>query len=285
MRIKKWLIPLAAMLAFVMALVLPVPANAAQAYVIDEAGMLTTDELAELNRMAEEISLRQECGVYVVITSDMHGYRESEYAQGIYMNYDLGYGEAANGVLLAISVKESFFDCIAYGAASDVIVTARLDQLNDVAYNYLRNGDWYGCVRGYLNESDKLLTATGYTNYNPTYTDPPINQNTVITSPTQRKNQWLGRLPIAFGGSGVIGTISVLMMRGKNKNIGEAHNADSYIIKNGVKLVVQQDQFAGKTRSVTRIHRDSGGGGGGSSGGGHSYHSSGFSHSSGGRHF
>ncbi|MBO5553935.1 MAG: TPM domain-containing protein [Solobacterium sp.] len=89
---KLKLFSLSAILSMILFLLaLPVPAKAANAYVIDEAGMLTTDELLALNNLAEEISLRQECGVYVIITKDMHGYSESKFAQGIFTNYDLGY--------------------------------------------------------------------------------------------------------------------------------------------------------------------------------------------------
>ena len=115
-------------------------------YVIDEAGMLTNEQVLALNELAEEISLRQECGVYVIITKDMHGYRESNYAQGIFMNYDLGYDrgdkDGASGVLLAIAYNESFFDCTAYGAAQGTFTTSKLDRLNDIAYDYLSAGDW-----------------------------------------------------------------------------------------------------------------------------------------------
>ena len=91
MRKLKWFSLTAILSAFLLLFVLPLPAKAADAYVIDEAGMLTNEQVLALNELAEEISLRQECGVYVIITKDMHGYRESNYAQGIFMNYDLGY--------------------------------------------------------------------------------------------------------------------------------------------------------------------------------------------------
>lgn len=261
-------------------------AKAADAYVIDEAGKLSQSEIASLNAMAEEITNRQECGVYVIITDDLHGYRESQFAQGLFMNYDLGYGsgEGASGVLLAISYEDSFFDTVAYGAASGTFTTSALDSLNDTVYENLAGGDWYGACEDFLKEADRMLTNSGYTYYIPTYTDPPINQHTVVTSPEQRRNQWLGRLPFAGIAGAVISSISVFVMKGKNKNTKLATNADRYIVKNGVRLTVSNDRFINKTRSVTTIPRNTGGGGGGG-GSSHSYHSSGFSHSSGGRHF
>ena len=288
MRKLKWF-SLAAVLSMVMMLLgFRMPANAAEAYVIDEAGMLTNDQLLALNSLAEEISLRQECGVYVIITKDMHGYSEDEFAEGIFMNYDLGYDrgnkEGASGVLLAISHGDSFFDAIAYGAASGVFTESKLDRLNDIAYDYLSAGNWNGCADAFIRECDNMLTQSGYTYYVPQYTDPTVDPATVSYSPAQRRRRWLGTLPFAGAISAALGGISVFVMKGKNKNTGIAKNADRYIINNGVRITVSQEHFTHKTRTVTHVHRDSGGGGG-SSGGGHSYHSSGFSHSSGGRHF
>ena len=272
---------------FILLFLVPVRTKAADAYVIDEAGVLTNDELLELNRLAEEISLAQECGIYVIITKDMHGYSESKFAQGIFMNYDLGYDrgdpDGASGVLLAISYGDSYYDSTAYGAASGTFNTNKLDRLNDLAYGYLSAGDWYGCADGFIRECDEMLTDSGYSYYAPQYTDPAINQTTVTTSPAQRRQRWLGSLPFAGLISSLISGVSVFTMKGRNKNTGVAKDANRYIVDNGVKLTVSTDRFTGKTRSVTHIHRDSGGGG--SSGGGHSYHSSGFSHSSGGGHF
>ena len=286
---KLKLFSLSAILSMILFLLaLPVPAKAANAYVIDEAGMLTTDELLALNNLAEEISLRQECGVYVIITKDMHGYSESKFAQGIFMNYDLGYdrgdSEGASGVLLAISYGDSYYDSVAYGAASGTFTTSKLDRLNDIAYDYLSQGDWNGCADAFIRECDNMLTQSGYTYYVPQYTDSTIAPTEVVTSPAQRRARWLGTLPFAGAISAGIGAVSVFFMKGKNKTTRIAKEADRYIINNGIRVTVSQEHFTHKTRTVTHVHRDSGGGGG-SSGGGHSYHSSGFSHSSGGGHF
>lgn len=256
------------------------------AYVIDEQGIFTSDQLLELNDLAEQITNNQECGVYVVITKDMHGYSERDYAEGLFFNYDLGYGLKDNpsGVILAIDYNDRFYDVYSYGAAGDTFTTARLDTLNDLVYDYLVNGDWFGACKGFINKCDEMLTSTGYMYHTIQYTDPTIDPHIAATSPEQRRNEFLLRLPFAALASSVVGGLSVMVMRGKNKRTGLATNADQYIVKNGVNLIDSKDLFINRTRTVTRIQRDTGGGGGHSSGG-HSYHSSGGTHSSGGRHF
>lgn len=283
-RLKAILISVAAIFALFL-LFSPIETKAANAYVIDETGTLSAQEVLRLNSLAEEISLRQECGVYVIITRDQHGYSESQYAKGIFMNYDCGYGEkdGASGVLLAIAKDESYFDSTAYGAAKDTFNTSRLDNLNALTFDYLSNGDWSGAVEAFIRQCDRDLTDSGYHYYVPQYTDPAIDQHIVTTSPEQRRKAWLRSLPIAALFSALISLIATFFMKSKNINTGIATEANRYLVKNGVKIRFSQDNFINKTRTVTTVHRDSGGGG--SSGGGHSYHSSGFSSSSGGRHF
>ena len=287
MRLTKLLIALAAAVLASVLFLKPADIHAATAYVMDESGTLTSEQVASLNSLAEEISLRQKCGVYVIITSDMHGYSESSFARGIFMNYDLGYDEGnrggASGVLLAISEGDRYYDSVAYGAAKDTFSSYNLDRLNDLVLDYLYNGDWYGAAEGFIRKCDDILTDSGYQYYVPTYTDPAINPTTVTTSPAQRREIFLSRLPFVGVIAALLSLLITWVVSLQNTNIGIATEAMKYLVKNGVKLTSTQDIFINKTRTTTRIHRDSGGGG--SSGSSHSYHSSGFSSSSGGRHF
>jgi hypothetical protein len=66
--------------AMALALLLCVPALAAGFdeaklnFVTDEAGILTEQEWSELETRAEEISLKYQCGVYIIVLDDFTGY-------------------------------------------------------------------------------------------------------------------------------------------------------------------------------------------------------------------
>ncbi len=252
-------------------------------YVYDEYGLLSSEERSQLNEKARSLSEQYECGIYIVITDDQHGYSESSYAQGIYMNYDLGYNEGASGVLLAIAMNERFVDATAYGAAKETTFgTYELDSLLNTAYEYLVNGDWYGALDAYIDEADRMLSASGYTYYEPEYTDPVIDNVTVQYSPAELRSSFFSVLPFGAIGAVLIGVLQAFIRKRKLKTTGIAKRAGQYKMSPTVRFTRKQDLFTGTTRKVTKIPRNNNRSGGG---GGHSYHSSGFSHSSGGKHF
>ena len=102
-----------------LAVLLVSPALAAQLDNVTDAAVLLTDEqLATLEEMAENVSDRYGCGVYVVTVDD---YRELEdtdvqtCAEDLYDYFELGLGEERNGILLMLSMEERDYALIAYG--------------------------------------------------------------------------------------------------------------------------------------------------------------------------
>ena len=87
----------------VLALFLCIPAlatgfdEAGLYFVTDEAGLLSDQECLELERRAEEISLKYKCGVYIILLDDFTAYTYDETiyeaAKTLYQEYRLGYGE------------------------------------------------------------------------------------------------------------------------------------------------------------------------------------------------
>lgn len=264
---------------------IPAPVKAEGSYVIDETGTLTSSELTELNNKAQEISEAEECGIYVILTDDLHGYSEQEYAFGLFMNYDLGYGTRDNpsGVLLAVAVDEGYYDSVAYGPAGEALGTSQLDELNDDVFGYLSSGNWYGACDSFIDDAKRLLDENGYSYHTVTYSDPAISQGIVETSPEERKQYFLARLPIAALIAFALSFLINLIRKSKLKNVGRSASAADYIKPSGTHLDTNLDLYTGTTHSRMHMPRNNNSSGGG--GGGHTYHSSGASHSSGGRHF
>lgn len=249
--------------------------------IIDDAGVLTTEEYSTLEQAAEEICTANEIGIYVVFTDTMHGYSDSDFAEYTYYNHGLGWGDGKSGILLAVAVEDRYFDSFSYGAATDVFTTSELDNLNDIVLDYFRNDDWNGGAQAFLNQAASILENSDYAYYEPVYTDPPISQHLVETTPQQRKEQFLSYLPWAAIAAAVLAFIINLVRRQALNNTGIQKNAGIYQNKK-LDLEVYQDYFMFRNRTVHHMPRNTSGPGGGGSGG---YHSSGGMHSSGGSHF
>ena len=249
--------------------------------IIDDAGVLTTEEYSTLEQAAEEICTANEIGIYVVFTDTMHGYSDSDFAEYTYYNHGLGWGDGKSGILLAVAVEDRYFDSFSYGAATDVFTTSELDNLNDIVLDYFRNDDWNGGAQAFLNQAASILENSDYAYYEPVYTDPPISRHLVETTPQQRKEQFLSYLPWAAIAAAVLAFIINLVRRQALNNTGIQKNAGIYQNKK-LDLEVYQDYFMFRNRTVHHMPRNTSGPGGGGSGG---YHSSGGMHSSGGSHF
>lgn len=163
--------------------------------IIDDAGVLTTEEYSTLEQAAEEICTANEIGIYVAFTDTLHGYSDSEFAEYTYYNHGLGWGDGKSGILLAVAVEDRYFDSFSYGAAPDVFTTSELDNLNDIVLDYFRNDDWNGGAQAFLNQGgfhsgkQRLhLLRTGL--YRSTH-----QPHLVETTPRHRKEQFFSYLP------------------------------------------------------------------------------------------
>ncbi len=275
---KKLLTVMIAVL-FCIGLITPVKADETS-FVIDEYGLLTLDEYNSLYAQAQQIYDEYEIGVYIVITNDQYGYSESSYANNMYIRYGLGYGEGNSGILLAIAMEERYVDITSYGAAGETFSTSVIDSILDDVYEYLYDGDWSGACEEFVSLSESYIVNTDYTYHDIEYNDPEI---TVYVSKEDRQSQWLSTLPIIALVSLLLGTLQMFIRKRKLKTTHRAATAGGYVATPHINLTTRGDYFINKTRHVQHVQRNQGGGPGGGGGGG--YHSSGFSGSSGGRHF
>lgn len=278
--------------------VLPVQA-ANNTYVYDEASVLSSTELSDLNSVAREISETYECGIYVVYTTDLHGYSEDDYARNIYVEYDLGYGEAAEGVLLAIAVDDRYYDTESYGNAGLVFDYDTLEEFsNNGITPYLSEDAWADAGYSFIYDCETALSDSDYSyperNADGTYNQPVYNDSTLeytggvgVTGAKSFTDKlryfWSDVLPYAAIIGFLVALIYALINAKKLKNTGVAYSANEYIPKGGMKITGSRDRYLRTEHHRIRIHHDDDRGGGG--GGGHSYSGGGFSGGGGGHHF
>ena len=255
-----------------------VPVSAgSDTYVTDETGLLDDYQIEQLEQYAQKVSDAHNCGVYIRFIDSYSSFagRVSDASEAVYNREDLGYGAQKDGILLLVSWDEGEYDLCAHGDIGNKAFTdhAKATMARKIE-SLLRSSDWYLACSEFISQSDSMLTyleAHGEpfdTNNDPQYQEAQDQRD--AASRNMKRGLTFGLPPIAA-------LLTVLGLKGRNKNTGIQTEAYNYFAKGGIQLNRSQDMFINRTETRTRISRSSDHG----SGGGTTVNDAGFSHSSG----
>ena len=219
----------------------------------DEAGLLTADEIADLND--EIASFMEESGwnVYAVTTDDAQGKSATAYADDFFDEHS---PEQEDGVALLIDMDNREITISTCGIAIRYLTDSRIDDILDAAYAKISNGDYNGCMHSMLtgveNYYEKGISEGQY-NYDSE--TGKISRYHVLTL-----GEIFGVLAVAIGAGCIIYfTISnSYKVRGKGYYYAYQQNSK-------VNLRVKEDRLVNQTTTHHRISTSSGSSGGHSS--------------------
>ena len=247
--------------------------------VVDLAGVIDSNTLAELNRMADEVSEQYACDVAAVIVKSLGGKSVVEYADDFYDYNGYGYGQNKDGILLLLSLEERDFNFTGEGYGAVAFTDyGRENYLSPHFKEYLKGSrggvdDWTGAIRCYITDCGTLLeqarNGQPYDNY---------GSNTAVE---YEKKSPKDVAPGAALISAIIGFFSggipAGAMKRKMKSVEKNYGAGNYA-RGGLQMRRSEDRFLYSNVHRTPIPREehrTGGGGGGSS---MDFSSSGHSH-------
>ena len=232
MKYRIWTILLLALLLPVLVL----PAQASEyAFVDDSADLLTTEQEWQLEEMAQEISARYGCGVYIVTLWDYEAYGSDvrSAAEKYFTNHNCGLGSDGNGVLLMLSMAERDYALIAHGSIGNSAFTDYgKELLSEEFLDDFRYDDWYSGFLDYLSVSGDYLYAASQGAYVDVERSSGMGLTLVM----------LLLIPAAIAG------ISCGVMAASMKTAKPKAHADEY--KKSLQLTNRQDRFI--TRTVVR---------------------------------
>ena len=245
---------------FLLAALCAGPALAApEDYVVDLAEILSYEEWADLTANCEALSQTYGCGVYIGTVADMrsYGYTDIEdFAEAFFDDLELGLGDRADGILLVLSMAGRDYDLDSHGEYGNYAFTPLgKDTLSEVFLDNFRNDDWYGGFYDYIARCGEMLALA--------QAGEPVD----IPASTRLASSLGTSLLLAF----LLALVICLVLRGKNKSVQTASDADAYVAAGAVDIRVREDQFIHQTVTRRKIEKNYSSGGGG---GGHS-HSSG----------
>ena len=146
-------------LTLVLVLGLSIPAFAENDWpkIMDEAGLLTEEERAELEERAQSIANAYGMDVVIVTNDSLDGKTATEYADDYFDYNGYGLGEEESGTLLLVSMGERDWAISTKGTAIRAVTDWGNEQLQDAMLPDLSSGDYADAFNSYLDQLDSSL--------------------------------------------------------------------------------------------------------------------------------
>lgn len=138
-----------------------VPAAAADLpFVVDDAGVLTEEEVSEFNDFFAKLSNWKNADIVALIIESVadYGYEElEEFADDVYDSYDFGRGEDYDGVILCIAVEDDDWYLASFGGCSEKMDSEILSQVGEEVELFCDDGDYNDALMAYAVDCNAYL--------------------------------------------------------------------------------------------------------------------------------
>lgn len=261
------------------------PVSAQSPKIVDDASLLTADQIADLSKRAENIANTYQMDLVIVTVDSLGGKSAQAFADDYYDDHSYGMGNDYSGTVLLLSMEYRDW---AVSTCGEAIYAFTDNAISSAAQNFLPwlgNGNYYMGFLTFLEAAEKCYEA--YRCGDPLdqhpgdYNGPGFIQNPAGDDIIYNKQEpgFMFRFLIGLVAGAAAGGIALLIMRSKMNTAKQQSGAGSYMKENSFDLFRCHDLFLYSRTTKTRRSSDSGG----SRGGGSSIHRSSSGRSHGGR--
>ena len=209
---------LVVMLALSMALSV---SAAPKTFVLDDAGLLTQQEAAELSGTLSRLSDTYDAQIVVVTIPSAEGNDPDAVVEYFYDNMGIGYGENYDGVLLLVCMDPREYRILSNGYCAAAINTGAIDDIGNAIVSDLTDGNYAEAFGGFADKCEYYLDG------------------------------YLNGFPFDFGISiGIALLIGVLVgqivgkvLKGQLKTVHRVNQAKNYVKPGSMNLQTQNDVF------------------------------------------
>lgn len=265
----------------------PLSVLASAPKIVDEAGLLTENEIRKLERRAQALTDQYGMDVVIVTVDSIGGKTVESFADDYFDNNGYGIGPSDSGILLLLSMEYRDWAISTCGEAIYAITDYGIQELFSQMADDLSKDRYYKAFATYLNTLETLFEAyeSGHPvdgtpdNYDgPGSYIPGTKDNIVHYEPTHDLDWYARKIGISFAIGLVVALIVLLILRGQMNTARAQHGAGTYLLQNTYRVGVQRDIFLYSQLNKVRKSENS------SSGGGSSVHRSSSGRSHGGGH-
>ena len=206
--------------------------------VMDSAGVLSADQLEDLQAAADEKANRLSFDFTAILVGELDADADLEaYADDVYDSCEFGYGPEDDGVLLLIDPVNRKYHISTCGYGIEVLNDAALEYMGRQIRPSLSDGNWSAAVRIFFDETEQLLADTR------------------AGHPYRAPHEPLGVvwILIALVGGFLIATVVVGSMKAQLKSVRAQQSATNYVRNGSMELTRSRDLFL--YRNITRTRR------------------------------
>ncbi len=246
-------------------------------YIADEAGLLDSGEITDLEVLAASLSDSYGIDIVILTVDSLGGAYAQDYADAYYDSN--GYGD--DGILFLLSMAEREWYISTCGSMIYALTDYSIQQLGEGMLHYLSSGYWYEGFRFFLESLPYYLDAyaagkpvDGYADYSGDYYHG--TQEEVVYYTQERQPNFLLSMMAGLAAGG----ITILIMRSTMNTKRSQRGASVYLKEGSWTLDTFRDLYLYSNVTKTRRQQNT-------SGGGSSVHrsSGGRSHGGGGGRF
>ena len=271
---KKQALSLILCLLLLASLALPVSAVSGLPMVVDNAQLLTQEEMITLEDKAQTMRTEYETDIVILTVESPGSKTAQDYADDYFDENGYGYGDAYSGILFLLSMADREWYISTCGDAINAVTDYSIQQLGETAVWYLSEGEYFDAFNEYLDALPYYLKAyqtgapiDGYADFSDEFYH-GAREDVVYYEQKQSPNLFVSLL------IGVIAaTVVILIMRSSMNTKRQQRSASGYLKAGTFHLRRHQDMFLYSNVSKVRRQQNN------TSGGGSSVH-----RSSGGRH-
>ncbi len=201
---------------------------------LDDAGLLTDAEAAELLNQLDEVSERQNFDVVIITVDSLGDETAQQFADEVYEACGYGYGEDHDGILLLISMEDRDWAISTTGYGITAFTRSGQEYLVDQFKPDLSDGNYLKAFQIFAEKSDDFLTQAA--------NGEPYGKGNMPYIPLS----WL-HIVIAAGIGLLIGGITVGVMAGGMKSVRRQAAAKDYLREGSLNLTDSRDVFLYRT--------------------------------------
>ena len=199
--------------------------HAAPSYVVDEAGLLSSQEAASLEKDLAAISSRQGVDIVVVTTDSTGSKSPMEYADDF---FDYG-GYGADGILLLVSMEDSDWWVSTTGYGITAVTDAGLSYMSDRFVPYLSDGDYAGSFECFASLCDEFITQAK--------SGDPYDSHNLPKEPFRLVRNVIIALALGL----VAAWLATGTMKNKLKSVRQQAKADDYVTAGSLQITASRD--------------------------------------------